>query len=119
MKKKTRLFFLFTVVFLLTSSFISVKLKPNDEDLFRWMEETYEIKCLYSNCDTFELLEEGKEPIIMQTIRGSYSPGIFVMEVNRTYRNLEDSSYKLDIHLRGFLGKFSIKEEAMDKIVKK
>ena len=119
MKKKMKLFFFFTVVFLLTSSVISVILKPNEEDLFRWMEETYEIKCLYADCDTFEVLEEGKDPIIMQTMRGRYSDGIFVMEVNRTYRNLEDSSYKLDIHLKGFLGKFSIREEALNRISKK
>ena len=110
--------FLFVIV-LVTSAIFIVTQKTSDEELVRWMEETYEIKCLSSNCDTFEVLEEEKEPIIMQTMHGSYSPGIFVMEVDRTYRNLEDSSYKLDIHLIGFLGMFSIKEEAKNKIAKK
>lgn len=41
------------------------------------------------------------------------------MEVNRTYRNLEDSSYKLDIEIKGFLGEFTIEDETIKKISKK
>ena len=111
--------FLFVIILTVISAVFILTQKTSDEELERWMEETYEIKCLSSNCDTFEVLEEEKEPIIMQTMNGSYSTGIFVMEVKRTYRNLEDSSYKLDIHLKGFLGMFSIKEEVMNKIFKK
>lgn len=120
MKKKFRLIFTMVVI-AVASAVIVAKQKPNDEDLVRWMENTYGIQCLDYNCETFEveLTKKGKEPMLMQNVRGSYSPGIFVMEVDRTYRNLEDSSYKLDIEIKGFLGEFTIENETIKKISKK
>ncbi|WP_456276400.1 hypothetical protein [Bacillus sp. AK128] len=96
--------------------------KPNDADFVRWMENTYEIKCLDYNCTTFEiesLEESGKELILMQTVQGSDSPGTFVKEADLKYRNLEDSSYYLDIHVKGFLGGFTVENENISKVPKK
>lgn len=96
------------------------KQKPGDQDFVSWMENMYEITCLDYNCSTFEFTHaEGKEPIVMQTVHGTYSPGTFVMEVDRQYRNLEDSSYYLDIEVNGFLSDFTLEEEIIDGIPKK
>ncbi|WP_019413578.1 hypothetical protein [Paenisporosarcina sp. TG20] len=121
MKKKFWLTLIIIVIIAVASAVIVAKQKPNNEDLVRWMEDTYGIQCLDYNCDTFELelTKNGKEPILMQNVHGGYSPGTFVMEVNRTYRNLEDSSYKLDIEIKGFLGEFTIEDETIKKISKK
>lgn len=121
MKEKYWLILIIVVIITVASAVIVAKQKPNDEDLVRWIEDTYEIQCLDYNCDTFEveLPEKDKEPILMQNVHGGYSPGTFVMEVNRTYRNLEDSSYKLDIELKGFLGDFTIEDETIKKISKR
>ena len=121
MKKKVGLVLIIVVIFAVASAVIVAKLKPNDEDFVRWMEDTYGIQCLSYNCDIFEveLTEKDKEPILMQTVHGGYSPGTFIMEVNRTYRNFEDSSYQLDIGIKGFLGEFTIKDETIKKIPKK
>lgn len=121
MKKKFWLILMLVVIISVASALIVAQHKPNDEDLMSWMEDTYGIQCLDYNCDNFEveLTEKGNEPILMQNVHGGYSPGIFVMEVDRTYRNLEDSSYKLDIEIKGFLGEFTIEDEAIKKIPKK
>lgn len=93
--------------------------KPNDLEFVTWMESTYGIQCLDYNCATFEIESaEGEEPILMQTQEGSYSPGTFVMEVDREYWNSEDSSYVLDIKVKGFLGEFTVEEETISKIPK-
>lgn len=120
MNKKVWLTLLSVVIIAVGFAVIVAKQKPNDVDFVRWMENAYGVQCLDYNCANFEieLAEEGEEPIVMQTAHGSYSPGIFVMDVQRTYRNLEDSSYHLDIKLKGFLGEFTIEEETISKIHK-
>ena len=119
--KKFWLILIVLVTLTVASAVIVAKQKPNEEDLVRWMEDTYGIQCLDYNCDALEVeqTEKVKEPILMQNVHGGYSPGTFVMEVNRKYRNLEDSSYKLDIKIKGFLGEFTIEEETIKKISKK
>ncbi|QCR31918.1 hypothetical protein [Lysinibacillus sp. SGAir0095] len=121
MKKKVWIILIIVVIIAVASAVIVASQKPNDKDFVRWMEDTYGVQCLNYNCDIFEveLTEKGKKTILMQNVHGSYSPGIFVMEVDRTYRKLEDSSYKLDIEIKGFLGEFTIEDEIIKKISKK
>ncbi len=95
-----------------------VLLKPGEEDFTSWMEDTYEIQCLDETCDVFQL-ESGKEQVVMQTVQGGYSPGIFLSRVHKTYRNQEDPSYHLEIKASGFLGNISLNEETMRGMFKR
>ncbi|MBT2680445.1 hypothetical protein J7E38_15650 [Bacillus sp. ISL-35] len=92
--------------------------KPGEEDFASWMEETYEIQCLDETCDVFQL-ESGAEQVVLQSVQGGYSPGIFVSRVHKTYRNQEDPSYHLELKASGFLGDFSLNEETMRGMFKR
>ncbi|WP_226582015.1 hypothetical protein [Halobacillus litoralis] len=102
---------------LLFSLFYIAEQKPDDGDFKRWMEQKYSISCLDYKCETFQIhTTEDGVPIVMQNVHGSYSPGTFVMEVERAYRNLEDPSYYLEIKVEGFMGTFTTKEETVKNI---
>lgn len=116
MKKWTWLLLLLVV--LITAASIAVILKPNEADFASWMEETYEIQCLDERCVAFQI-EEGDEKIILQSMHGGYSPGIFQMRVNEAYRNLEDPSYYLELEVAGFLGEITVEEEKVKRINKR
>lgn len=109
---------LFSIICLMVACVVIViTQRPNETDFAKWMEKTYQIQCHDNNCNAFQIDDtEGKEPILIQSIRGGYSPGIFVTEVNNTYRNLNDPSYILDIKVEGFLRSFYIKEETIKNI---
>lgn len=109
---------LLLLVALITAASIAVILKPNEADFARWMEETYDVQCLDESCGAFHI-EEGDEKILLQSMRGSYSPGIFQMRVHEIYRNLEDPSYFLELKAAGFLGKITIEEEKVKRINKR
>lgn len=94
---------LLLVVLIIVAS-IAIILKPNEADFASWMEETYEIQCLDERCSAFHI-EEGDEKILLQSMQGSYSPGIFQMRVHEAYRNLEDPSYYLELEAAVFLEK--------------
>lgn len=117
---KKRVWFFISIVTLVVACIVFfINLKTSEEDFTRWMEKTYQIQCLDYNCDTFHLdATEGKEPVLMQSVHGGFSPGTFVMKVNQTYRNLNDPAYVLDIEVEGYLGEFTIKDETNKKIPK-
>lgn len=105
---------------ILTFVIVVIILKPSETDYANWMESSYQVHCLDYNCDTFQLdVKEGEEPVMMQTISGNYSPGIFMRKINRDYRNLDDSSYVLDIEVEGLLGKFKLKNEEIKNVLRK
>lgn len=88
--------------------------KPDETDYVRWMEDTYDSNCLDYNCDNFdvEVTEEGmKRTITMQSMHGGFSPGTFVMKKETVYRNFDDSAYKLDLEVKGFMGDITIVDE--------
>lgn len=90
----------------------AINQKPNEADFAIWLEDTYEVQCLDELCDVFQL-ESADEKIVMQSVQGGFSPGIFVAKMNKTYRNFEDSSYHLEIKATGFLGNIGIEKETM------
>lgn len=105
---------------ILTFVIVVIILKPSETDYANWMESSYQVHCLDYNCDTFQLdVKEGEEPVMMQTISGNYSPCIFMRKINRDYRNLDDSSYVLDIEVEGLLGKFKLKNEEIKNVLRK
>jgi CDP-diacylglycerol pyrophosphatase len=119
MKKRVWLISLSIVILVAACGVFIVKQKPSETDFASWMENTYAIQCLDYNCDTFQIdATEGKEPILMQNVHGGYSAGIFVMKVDKTYRNFDDSSYYLVIDVKGYLGKFTIEDETIKNIPK-
>lgn len=88
--------------------------KPNESDFVNWMEQTYDVDCLDFNCDAFEIKVKvnGENNVItMQSANGAFSPGIFLMKKEVNYRNFEDSSYILDLKVKGFLGVISVVDE--------
>jgi len=88
--------------------------KPNESDFVKWMELTYDVNCLDFNCEAFKIKvkENGENNVItMQSASGGYSSGIFVMKREVNYRNFEDSSYILNIKVKGFLGGISVVDE--------
>lgn len=113
MKKKVWITFSFILLVAIICTTLIVK-KPNQSDYAMWVEDTYNVQCLDFNCNAFdfEVTDEGQEKTItMQSIHGGYSPGIFVMKIDRVYRNLEDPSYKLDLEVKGFLGEINVVNE--------
>ncbi|WP_102261065.1 hypothetical protein [Mesobacillus jeotgali] len=109
---------LLLLVGLITVASIAVILKPDEADFASWMEETYEIQCLDERCGAFHI-EDGDEKILLQSMHGSYSPGIFQMRVHEAYRNLDDPSYYLELEVAGFLGNITIEEEKVRRINKR
>lgn len=102
------------VALLLILSTILILTKPNESDYARWMESNYNVQCLDFNCNAFDIRfsEDGTEKVVtMTSAHGGYSPGIFVMRKEMVYRNLEDSSYILDLKVKGWFGKISIVDE--------
>ncbi|MDP5275125.1 hypothetical protein [Chengkuizengella axinellae] len=93
------------------------KMKPTSYDYSEWMEERYNVKCwkhYNDKCSVFDFeLEENGETksITFQTAKSSYKSGIFVLEMSSKYRSYDDRKYKLDISVKGFLGKIYIMEE--------
>jgi hypothetical protein len=115
MKKWTWLLVLLIVIIAAVNV---IMFKPNEADFASWMEDTYEIQCLDERCEVFQI-EGGNEPIILQSMQGGYSPGIFIMEVNQTYRNFDNPSYYLELEATGFLGKIKIQKEKVKGIHKR
>ncbi|NKE05856.1 hypothetical protein [Mesobacillus selenatarsenatis] len=115
MKKKAWLLLLVVVIL---ASAIAIIQRPDAVDYASWMENTYELQCLDEMCDTFQI-EEDNETILLQSVRGGNSPGIFMMKITNTYRNYEDPSYQLDLDVVGFFGKIMIKSEKVKKINKR
>ena len=113
MKKKISIFL--TLIGLVMIVFTTLVLtKPNESDFVKWMEQTYDVDCLDFNCEAFKIkvIENGQNNIItMQSANGGYSPGIFLMKREVNYRNFEDSSYILNIKVKGFLGVISVVDE--------
>jgi hypothetical protein len=115
MRKKKRLLLLAGVM---VGSVIAITQKPNETDFASWMEETYEVQCLDEVCDVFQL-ETGKEQIIMQTVQGGFSPGIFKARMHKTYRNHDDPSYHLELKASGFLNNIRVEKETMQGMHKR
>lgn len=117
---KKRAWLLLSILAITIFCSVIIIMKPDQADFAKWMENTYEIKCLSYNCHSFQLDgKDSEEPIIMQSIRGGYSPGIFVSRVYYSYRNLEDPSYILNMEVEGFFRGFYIKEETIKNIERK
>ena len=106
------------IVTMLFVAFLMSK-KPEVEDLFVWMSETYDIECLDNGCQTFRVFDENKQSILMETIKEDVSSSVFKIEVKREYRNQENSTYYLDLRVEGFFDDFTILEEKSSKINKK
>lgn len=120
MKKKVGLLLVFVGVVAIVSALYIASKKPDEVDFAKWMKKNYQIQCLDYNCETFQVdTKESKEPILMQSVHGGYSPGTFVMNIEKTYRNLSDSSYILDIKAEGYLGKIVIQDEIIKNIPRK
>ena len=117
---RKRVWFLLSLLTLTVACVVLIiNQKPSEADFAKWMEKTYKIQCLDYNCHTFQLdVTDDKEPILMQSVHGGYSPGIFVMKLNHTYRNLNDSSYILNIEVEGFFGDFKIKDETIKYVLR-
>lgn len=92
--------------------------KPSDEKFPKWMEETYAIDCRDVLCDVFEMENNGQR-VVMQSVRTGYDPGVFVKKIYKVYRNLEDSSYYLEIKVEGFLNEYRSKNETIENVPKK
>jgi hypothetical protein len=82
------------------------------------MENTYEVQCLDEVCDVFQL-ESVNEKIVMQSVQGGFSPGIFVARMHKTYRNQDDPFYHLEIKAAGFLENITIQKETMQGMRKR
>ena len=106
------------IVTMLSVAFLASK-KPEVEDLFRWMTETYDIECLDKGCKTFRVFDENKQSILMETIKEDVSSSVFKIEVKREYRNQENPTYYLDLRVEGFFDDFNILEEKSSNINKK
>ncbi|MBS8266364.1 hypothetical protein DYI25_18230 [Mesobacillus boroniphilus] len=115
MKKRTWLLLFVAVI---TAAAIAIIQKPDESDFASWMEDTYDIQCLDERCDNF-LIEEGNERILMQSVHGGYSSGVFLMEVHNTYRNFDDASYYLELEVAGVFGNIMIKNEKVKRINKR
>ena len=103
---------------ILVAGVIAISLKPNETDFAIWMEDTYEVQCLDEVCDVFQL-ETANEKIVMQSVQGGFSPGIFVARMHKTYRNLDDASYHLELKATGFLENIAIEKETMQGMHKR
>ncbi|WP_342560628.1 hypothetical protein NSQ95_07585 [Psychrobacillus sp. FSL W7-1457] len=115
MSKKS--WFLLSLSILITFVIVVIILKPSETDYANWMESSYQVHCLNYNCDTFQLdVKEGEEPVMMQSVRGYVSPGIFITKIERHYTSFSDSSYILNVEVEGFLGKFKIKNEEIKNV---
>ncbi|WP_226647226.1 hypothetical protein [Mesobacillus subterraneus] len=108
--RKRKWLLLLTVV--TTAAVIALVNKPNEADFASWMEDTYEVQCLDDVCDVFQI-ETSNEQIVMQSVQGGFSPGIFVARMHKTYRNQDDPSYHLELKASGFLEKIRIEKETM------
>lgn len=115
MKKRTWL--LLMPVIIIAAVIASIQ-KPNETDFAIWMENTYEVQCLDEVCDVFQL-ESVNEKIVMQSVQGGFSPGIFVARMHKTYRNQDDPSYHLEIKASGFLENITIQKETMQGMRKR
>ncbi|MBT2692748.1 hypothetical protein [Bacillus sp. ISL-55] len=109
---------LLLLVVLIAAASVAVILKPDQADFASWMEETYDVQCLDERCGAFHI-GEGGEKVLLQSMQGGYSPGIFQMTVHEAYRNLDNPSYYLELEVAGFLGKITIKEEKVKRINKR
>ncbi|MCM3576344.1 hypothetical protein M3172_24565 [Mesobacillus subterraneus] len=114
---KKRKWLLLMPLIIIAAVFASIQ-TPSEADFASWMEETYEVQCLDELCDVFQL-ETVNEKIVMQSVQGGFSPGIFIARMNKTYRNHEDPSYHLEIKARGFLGNITIEKETMQGMRKR
>ncbi len=106
------------IVTMLFVAFLMSK-KPEVEDLFVWMSETYDIECLDNGCQTFRVFDENKQSILMETTKENVSSSVFKIKVERQYRNQETPTYYLDLRVEGFFDDFNILEEKSGKINKK
>ena len=119
--KKRVIAFILLLALIVTMLFVAFLMskKPEVEDLFVWMSETYDIECLDNGCQTFRVFDENKQSILMETIKEDVSSSVFKIEVKREYRNQENSTYYLDLRVEGFFDDFTILEEKSSKINKK
>ena len=119
--KKRVIAFILLLALIVTMLFVAFLMskKPEVEDLFVWMSETYDIECLDNGCQTFRVFDENKQSILMETTKENVSSSVFKIKVERQYRNQETPTYYLDLRVEGFFDDFNILEEKSGKINKK
>lgn len=115
MKKK--IMNLLGIVLIIIIIIIGMK-RPEITDLQAWMEETYDIECLDSSCETFMVFDEDEEPVLMEITKNHVSSSIFKIKVERTYQSLDKKRYYLDFRVDGFFDNFKILDESLNKINK-
>ncbi|QSS98793.1 hypothetical protein IMZ31_11820 [Pontibacillus sp. ALD_SL1] len=108
----------FTVYIVVMVSILLIIMKPDITDYALWLKNHYNVQCLDVTCDSFEVEVENEngrdKQITMVTAKESYTSGVFTMQKDVAYRNLEDPSYHLDLKVRGFFDEFSIIEEKVN-----
>ena len=106
MNKRGTFLFLFAVV--VTLSIISILNKPTEEDFKKWLKKEYLIDC-NEDCSIVEVETiHGNitERIKFSDARGTYSPGLFTLRINRQYKSLNDPGQTIHIDVIGFNGRF-------------
>lgn len=99
------------VALCMTLSVVLLVTKPNESDYVTWMQNHFDVQCLNKQCHAFEIyaIENGQEKVVTMTaVHRIYSQSIFCMTNEIIYRNLEDSSYKLVLKVKGYFGKIKL-----------
>jgi len=115
---KKKIMYLLGIVLVIIIIIIGMK-RPEITDLQIWMEETYDIECLDSSCETFKVFDEDNKPVIMEIFKEYVGSSIFKIKVERTYKNPDKRLYHLDFKVEGFFGNFKLLDEFHNKIDKK
>ncbi|AJD89618.1 hypothetical protein JMA_03010 [Jeotgalibacillus malaysiensis] len=118
MKKKVIVFTVLSIAAAILIAVVIDRQTPTGSDFAAWMENTYAVECQNESCGVFEIETESGETVVLQTASGTYSPGPFVLDVNRVYLSFDDYAYRLEIHVKGFMDQFSLEKEVLRNIEK-
>jgi hypothetical protein len=99
------------LVVIVVGLFLSI---PTESDFAQWMEDEYDVTCLDYVCHNLkiEVIEDGQSKVIeLYSTDGGFEKGVFDIKVIRVYQNYNETPYRWDIEVRGFLGNFTVLSE--------
>ncbi|PFA67713.1 hypothetical protein CN378_09305 [Bacillus sp. AFS015802] len=100
--------FLFLCAVIVTLCMITILNKPNEKDFEKWLQEEYMIDC-NEDCSIIEMESVSgdiTERIKYADVSGTYSPGLFTLQISRQYKSLNDPKQMINIKVIGFNGRF-------------
>lgn len=118
MKKKVIVITLLVIAPAILIAVLIDRQTPTESDFADWMESTYVVECQDERCGVIEAETESGETVLMQTARGTYSPGPFILDIDRAYISFEDNSYRLEVHVKGFMNQINLEKEVLRNIEK-